>query len=51
MLPGYGFFTLGQELRQVEPGEDDIGFAVRQIRLVHDYWSRSESGEQPSVAD
>lgn len=39
MLPGYGFFTLGQELRQTEPGEDDLAFAVRQIRRVHDHWS------------
>lgn len=39
MLPGKGFFKLGQELHRVETGEDEIGFAVRQIKLVHDYWS------------
>jgi hypothetical protein len=46
MLPGYGFFTLGQQLRQVEPGEDDMAFAIRQIRRVHDYWQGQ--GERPS---
>jgi hypothetical protein len=39
MLPGYGFFTLGQQLHLVEPGEDDLAFAIRQIRRVHDYWA------------
>lgn len=39
MLPGYGFYKLGQELHQVDPGEDEIGFALRQIRRVHDYWA------------
>lgn len=39
MLPGTGFFKLGQELRQTNPGEDEIGFAVRQIKRVHHYWS------------
>lgn len=38
MLPGHGFFNLGQQMRQVDPGEDEIGFAVRQIRLVHEHW-------------
>jgi hypothetical protein len=42
MLPGYGFFTLGQELRQTKSGEDDVAFAVRQIRRVHDHWAASE---------
>ena len=39
MLPGSGFFNLGQELRQVLPGEDEMGFAIRQMKRVHDYWS------------
>lgn len=39
MLPGRGFFRLGQELHQVEPGEDEMAFAVCQIRRVHDYWA------------
>lgn len=39
MLPGRGFFNIGEELRQTEPGEDEVGFAVRQIKRVHDYWS------------
>jgi hypothetical protein len=39
ILPGYGFFTVGQQLHQVESGEDDLAFAVRQIRRVHDYWA------------
>jgi len=39
MLPGKGFYKLGQELHLVQPGEDEIGFAIRQIRRVHEYWS------------
>lgn len=39
MLPGHGFFNLGQELHLVDPGDDEIGFAVRQIKRVHDYWA------------
>ena len=42
MLPGPGFFKLGQELRQTLPGEDEIGFAIRQIKLVHEYWRAAE---------
>lgn len=41
MLPGKGFFKLGQELHLVQPGEDEIAFAVRHIRRVHDYWAAS----------
>lgn len=40
MLPGRGFFNLGEELRQTQPGEDEIGFAIRQIKRAHEYWSR-----------
>ena len=40
MLPGHGFFNLGQELHQTLAGEDEIGFAVRQIKRVHNYWSQ-----------
>ena len=40
MLPGTGFFKLGQESRQTLPEEDEIGFAIRQIKRVHEYWSR-----------
>ena len=39
MLPGSGFFKLGQELHRTQSGEDEMGFAVRQIKQVHDYWS------------
>ena len=39
MLPGKGFFNLGQQLRQTQPGEDETAFAVRQIKRVHQYWS------------
>ena len=38
MMPESGFFKLGQELHQVEPGEDQVAFAIRQIRRVHSYW-------------
>ena len=40
MLPGGGFFKLGQELHRTERDEDEIGFAIRQIKRVHEYWSR-----------
>ena len=42
MLPGTGFFKLGQELQQVEPGQDEIAFAVGEIRRVHEYWCTTE---------
>lgn len=38
-LPGHTFFTLGTELGLVQPGEDEVEFAVRQIKAVHDHWS------------
>jgi hypothetical protein len=38
MLPGHGFYDLGQQLRRVRDGEDEMAFAVRQIREVHQYW-------------
>lgn len=38
-LPGHTFYTLGTELGLVHPGEDEIGFAIRQIKEVHDHWS------------
>ena len=44
MLPGRGFFKLGQELQQVQPGEDEIAFAIRQIKRVREYWSTGGSG-------
>ena len=40
MLPGAGFFKLGQEQHRTDPDEDEIGFAIRQIKRVHEYWSR-----------
>jgi hypothetical protein len=39
MLPGSGFFKLGQELHKVHPREDEIAFAIRQILRVHEYWA------------
>ncbi len=38
-LPGHTFFALGTELGLVRPGEDEVAFAVRQIKAVHDHWS------------
>ena len=46
MLPGKGFFMLGQQLRRTEPGEDEIGFAIRQIKRVHEYWSQEAAPSQ-----
>lgn len=40
MLPGRGFYDLGKQLRQVRDGEDEVAFAVRQIRQVHGHWSQ-----------
>jgi hypothetical protein len=37
-LPGPEFVRLGQELGQVAAGEDEVGFAVRQIKMTHGYW-------------
>jgi len=39
-LPGKGFFSLGQALEQTRPGEEEVTFATRQVKLVHEYWSR-----------
>jgi hypothetical protein len=38
-LPGRDFYALGEELRLVQPGEDEVSFAVRQIKATHDYWA------------
>ena len=48
-LPRKSFFNLGQELGLTLPDEDEVTFAVRQIRAVHDHWSDLEpfGGEQP----
>ena len=47
-LPRKGFFNLGRELGVTLPDEDEVSFAVRQIRAVHDTWSELEpfGGEQ-----
>ncbi len=37
-LPGPELMGLGQELHQVAEGEDEVGFAVRQIKMTHAYW-------------
>jgi hypothetical protein len=37
-LPGPEVVRLGGELNQVAGGEDEVGFAVRQIKMVHAYW-------------
>jgi hypothetical protein len=37
-LPGPELMRLGRELNQVAEGEDEVGFAVRQIKMVHAYW-------------
>jgi hypothetical protein len=50
-LPRRGFFNLGQELGVTLPDEDEVSFAVRQIRAVHDHWSDLEpfGGERPEA--
>ena len=42
MLPGKGFYNLGKQLHLVQPDEDEIAFAIRQIRRVHEYWRSKE---------
>jgi hypothetical protein len=37
-LPGSGFYKLGRELGLVESGEDDMAFAVRQMKATFAYW-------------
>jgi hypothetical protein len=41
-LPGASFFALGQELAQVADGEDEVSFALRQIKMTHDYWGEMQ---------
>lgn len=41
-LPDKRFFALGQELGQVADHEDEVSFAVRQIKMTHEYWSELE---------
>ena len=44
-LPGSGFYKLGRELGLVESGEDDMAFAVRQMKATFAYW-RSRGGDE-----
>jgi hypothetical protein len=37
-LPGPDLMRLGQELGQVAEGEDEVSFAIRQIKMTHAYW-------------
>jgi hypothetical protein len=37
-LPGHGFFRLGHELGLVQPAEDEMSFAVRQMKAVFVHW-------------
>jgi hypothetical protein len=47
-LPGPGFLALGEELGVVAPEEDEVSFAVRMIKVTHDFWSDLEPfGEAP----
>jgi len=42
MLPGKGFFTLGQELHRTQADDDEISFAVREIKRTHGYWANQQ---------
>jgi len=35
---GQGFYSLGKELRLVRPGEDEITFWIRELKMTHDFW-------------
>lgn len=39
MLPGKGFFTLGQQLHRAQPDDDEMSFAVREIKRTHEFWA------------
>lgn len=43
-LPGSGFYKLGHELGLVEPGEDDMAFAARQMNATFSQWKGSSGG-------
>ena len=49
MLPGKGFYNLGKQLHQVQPDEEEIAFAIRQIRRVHDYWTSTSEAPAQSL--
>jgi hypothetical protein len=40
MLPGKGFFTLGQQLRRTLRDNDEISCALREMKRIHEYWSK-----------
>ena len=40
-LPGKGFFRLGLELGVVQAGEDELDFAVRQMKETQRYWEQN----------
>jgi hypothetical protein len=40
-LPGGGFFKLGKELELVWPMEDEMAFAVRQMKATFAYWKHA----------
>lgn len=42
--PGKGFFALGRELNLVEPGEDEMAFAIRQLKATWRAWPRTTDG-------
>jgi hypothetical protein len=44
--PGKGFYRLGRELGLVLPGEDELGFSVRQLKETFAFWSTDSA---PSV--
>lgn len=46
MLPGKSFLTLGQQLRRTLPDDDEMSFAVREIKRVHEFWARQPAGAE-----
>ncbi len=44
--PGRGFFALGQELGLVQAGEDDMAFAIRQLKATWAAWAGRAGGQE-----
>ena len=43
-MPGSGFFKLAKQLG-IYIGGDDLGFFVRELKKVHEYWSAKRSSD------
>lgn len=44
--PGKGFFALGRELGLVDPGEDELAFAIRQLKATWATWAATQDASE-----